>query len=51
MNEMADELLDIIEDFDLFIAYLTVDGKDAQEAKDILTDLYYLYAELVKHDT
>jgi hypothetical protein len=51
-EEHATRLLDIIEALDLLIAVLLVDGQDdqAQEAKDIIEDLYYLYSDFVKHE-
>ena len=50
INENAQTLLDIIEDMALLIANLIVDNQDADEAGDILNDMYYLYSELVKYE-
>ena len=48
----ASQLLTVIEAMDLFIAILWVEGPKSviEEAEDIRSDLYYLYAELVKNE-
>lgn len=51
-EEHATRLLDIIEELDLLIAVLLVDGHggQAQEAKFVLEDLYYLYSDFMKYE-